>query len=73
MKISKQLKFKYLQAAAVPLQDFLKDFYDMHCSAIVTQDGVKIVRDEIYTPAPPPGPVVSMEDFEPKRTPTTHH
>lgn len=53
--------------AAVPVQEFLKDCYDPHCAAIITLDGVKIVRDEIFTPPAPPGPVVSMDDFEPKR------
>ena len=47
----------------------------MHCAAIITQDGVKIVRDEMFVPAADlcPGSVVSMEDFEPKRKPIKQH
>lgn len=75
MKISKQLKMVYLQQAATPIQSFLKDFYDMHCAAIITQDAVKIVRDEVFVPAADvaPAAVVSTEDFEPKRKPTKQH
>ena len=67
MKPGKKILFKYLQAAAEPLQDILRDFYDLHCTAIVTSDGVTIVRDEIHAPASASGPVVPMEDLEPKR------
>lgn len=75
MEISTELKMGYLHDAAVPIQNFLKEFYDMHCAAIITQDGVKIVRDEMFVPAADlcPGSVVSMEDFEPKRKPIKQH
>ena len=71
MKPGKKILFKYLQSAAEPLQDILRNFYDLHCSAIVTQDGVTIVRDEIHAPVSTPSEAVSLEDLEPRRKTTT--
>ena len=40
----------HLTELSKPLHDFLKNYYNPHCSIIINYDGVKIVKDILYAP-----------------------
>ena len=39
-----------LEELCKPLVDFLKEHYDLHTSIIISQDYIRLVRDEIGIP-----------------------
>lgn len=44
-------KLDQLQELALPLKEYLEKNYDPHCEVVVSFNGVKIIREEMYLPA----------------------
>lgn len=57
-------KIKALEEISKPVVDYLKNNWDSHCTVIITDCHIKLVRDEIGIPMKEAPEVPTQEQYE---------